>query len=71
MTKIPRIICDELDRKMRKFILHGIEEKRKIHLVDWETLQKPRDHGGLGIQSMRQVNVGIKDTKVPQVLYKK
>lgn len=55
-TKLPRSICDDIDRKSRRFLWGGNEEQRKVHLVAWENVSKNRDEGGLGIRSMRQAN---------------
>lgn len=55
-TKIPRTMCDDIDRRTRKFIWGGTKSQRKVHLLSWETLQKPRDQGGLGIRSAWQAN---------------
>lgn len=55
-AKIPRTICDDIDRKTRRFVWGGNEEKRATHLLAWETLQKPRNHGGVGLRSARQAN---------------
>lgn len=56
MAKIPRSICDELDIRSRRFIWGGTEEKKRIHLISWDTLQLPREKGGLGFRSARQIN---------------
>lgn len=37
MAKIPRTICEEIDKKTRRFIWGGDEEKKRIHLISWET----------------------------------
>lgn len=55
-AKIPRTICDNLDRKSRRFIWGGDEDHKRIHLLAWECLQKPTDQGGLGIRPSRQAN---------------
>lgn len=55
-AKIPRTICDNIDKKTRRFIWGGSDEKRKIHLLSWETLQLPRNQGGVGLRSARQAN---------------
>lgn len=55
-AKIPRAVCDEIDKKTRRFIWGGTEDKRSIHLLSWDTLQLPRQHGGIGIRSSRQAN---------------
>ncbi|XP_021726206.1 uncharacterized protein LOC110693390 [Chenopodium quinoa] len=55
-AKIPRTVCDKIDQKSRRFIWGGNEEKNRIHLLSWETLQIPKEKGGLGIRSARQSN---------------
>lgn len=55
-TKLPRSICDSIDKKVRRFVWGGDDEHRKLHLLSWETLQRPRKEGGVGIQSARQTN---------------
>ncbi|XP_074266442.1 uncharacterized protein LOC141589715 [Silene latifolia] len=58
-AKIPRSICDNLDKKTRRFLWGGTEEQRKIHLISWDTVQKPKSMGGLGIRSSRQSNAAF------------
>ncbi|KAL2902408.1 hypothetical protein RDABS01_027490 [Bienertia sinuspersici] len=58
-AKVPKSICDEIDKKTRRFIWGGDEDHRKIHLISWETMQKPKDQGGLGMKSMRQANAAF------------
>lgn len=48
-AKIPRMICDEIDKKTRRFIWGGSEDQRRVHLLSWETLQKPKEHAFLWI----------------------
>ncbi|PWA44555.1 hypothetical protein CTI12_AA523610 [Artemisia annua] len=52
-------LCDSIDKKTRKFIWGGTDEEKKIHLLSWNTLQKDRKKGGLGIRSMRQANAAF------------
>lgn len=55
-AKLPRATCDDIDKKTRKFIWGEDENQRKVHLISWETIQKPKASGGLGFTSMRQSN---------------
>ena len=55
-TKLPRSTCDEIDRKSRKFLWGEIDSRRRMHMVAWENVTKPKKAGGLGIRSMRQTN---------------
>ncbi|XP_074289408.1 uncharacterized protein LOC141614562 [Silene latifolia] len=58
-AKIPRSVCDSIDRKSRRFLWGGDEDKKSIHLVSWENIQKPKSIGGLGIMSARQANAAF------------
>lgn len=57
-AKIPRSICDDIDRKTRRFIW-GNEDKRSVHLISWENLQKPRQQGDIGIRSAKQATAAF------------
>lgn len=54
--KIPRSVCDNIDKKTRRFIWRGNEEKKGTHLIAWEMLQRPSEQGGIEIRSARQAN---------------
>ncbi|XP_074313583.1 uncharacterized protein LOC141648767 [Silene latifolia] len=58
-AKILKITCDSLDRKTRRFLWGGDENKRKVHLISWETIQRPKSAGGLGFNSSRQANAAF------------
>ena len=51
-TKLPQSTCDEIDRKNKGFLWGALEGERKVHLVAWETVNKSKCEGGLGIKSM-------------------
>lgn len=57
--KLPRSICDEVDKKVRGFLWGNTDEKTRMHLVAWNTVTKPKDEGGLGLCSMRQANASF------------
>ena len=54
--RIPRSVCDELDRKIRRFLWGGTHVEHKPHLVSWDVVTKERKEGGLGLKKMRQLN---------------
>ena len=35
------------------------KEERKLHLINWETMTKGKDIGGLGIRSMQKMNLAF------------
>lgn len=59
IAKLPRAICDEVDKKTKRFIWGGNEDKRGTHLLSWETLQRPKEQGGIAITSTKQANAAF------------
>jgi len=55
-ARLPRSLCDELDRKIRRFLWGASNMQRKPHLVAWDVLTKEKENGGLGLRSLRQLN---------------
>jgi len=53
---LPCSICDDLDKRIRRFLWGGTTLERKPHLVNWAMVIKEKSQGGLGIRSMRQLN---------------
>ncbi|XP_031115795.1 uncharacterized protein LOC116019654 [Ipomoea triloba] len=56
---LPKGLCDNIDRKIRQFIWGGPDLKRSCNLVKWEVVTKPKAVGGLGIKSMRHMNLAF------------
>ncbi|CAN1312873.1 Putative ribonuclease H protein At1g65750, partial [Linum perenne] len=53
---IPFTICDKIDAKIRSFVWGSQQGSRKTHLVSWEHICRPKDQGGLGLRSAREMN---------------
>ncbi|KAL8151672.1 LOW QUALITY PROTEIN: hypothetical protein V2J09_021480 [Rumex salicifolius] len=49
-TMIPKSTCDKLDQVGCSFIWGGYNERRKLHLVDWEDMCLPKRLGRLGLR---------------------
>ncbi|KAH0778498.1 hypothetical protein KY290_004925 [Solanum tuberosum] len=57
--KMPAKITDTMNKIQRDFIWGTINEKRKIHLLNWDTITNNKNMGGLGIQKIEIKNRAI------------
>ncbi|GAV85045.1 hypothetical protein CFOL_v3_28485, partial [Cephalotus follicularis] len=53
---LPLSTCDSIDKLNINFLWNDWPDAHKIHLVNWETVCKQKNFGGLGIRNMRVVN---------------
>jgi len=51
IAQIPMLVCDELERKIRRFLWGGTRTERKTHLVAWDVVTRDKK-GGLGLYVM-------------------
>lgn len=56
---LPSRVCKEIDHANRNFLWGSPPEKRKIHLVNWDIVTRPKDHCGLGIHKTRAQNLAL------------
>ena len=56
---LPSRVCKEIDRANKNFLWGLTPEKRKMHLVNWDIVTWPKDHGGLGIHKSRTRNLAL------------
>ncbi|KAL6208769.1 hypothetical protein ACLB2K_019714 [Fragaria x ananassa] len=55
-AKLPSSICEKLDKLNRDFLWGDSEQKRKIHLTNWDMVCRPKCFGGLGIKKSSDMN---------------
>jgi hypothetical protein len=48
-----------MNKSSARFFWEGVENKRKYHMVDWATVCKPHEFGGLGIINMKLMNIAL------------
>lgn len=52
-------VLDDLARVNQKFLWGTSKAARKIHWVGWHKVTKPKDEGGLGLQTAKGRNVAL------------
>ena len=55
-ARLPCSTCDEINRKIRRFLWEGTCMEKHMHLEPWDLVTKPRSGGGLGIDAMHTLN---------------
>ncbi|PKI71624.1 hypothetical protein CRG98_007947 [Punica granatum] len=50
IMKLPASVNQDIDRMCRNFIWGHSTDTRKVHLVRWDTITRPRAVGGLGLK---------------------
>ncbi|KAI3710195.1 hypothetical protein L2E82_39969 [Cichorium intybus] len=55
----PIAVTESLERIRRSFLWGGHEDKRPIHWVAWEKVTASKSAGGLGVGSIRSLNIGL------------
>uniref|UniRef100_A0A2N9F7H7 Reverse transcriptase domain-containing protein n=1 Tax=Fagus sylvatica TaxID=28930 RepID=A0A2N9F7H7_FAGSY len=50
---IPSKTCAELDKLNRNFLWGDSSAKKKLHLIKWDSVSRPKEEGGLGIKRSR------------------
>lgn len=45
-------IIQRLESYEKYFLWGSTSRKKKLHLINWETVTSPKEHGGLGIQKL-------------------
>lgn len=55
---LPQNICAFIDRTIRDFIWKGNNSKG-LNLVNWDTVTKPKQFGGLGVRQARDSNTAL------------
>ena len=48
LFKMPKVVIERLDRIRRDFLWDGQGDKKKLHLMKWSEVIKPKSSGGLG-----------------------
>jgi ribonuclease HI len=58
-TALPTTICNDLDRLNRNFLWGSTNESKKMHLVGWDKVCRPKREGGLGLYATKPKNKAL------------
>lgn len=58
-VKLAAGVCVKIDKIQCLFLWGGVEENHRPSLVNWETVCQPKDRGGLGIRTARDMNKSL------------
>jgi hypothetical protein len=56
---LPRAVCEGIDKIVRDFIWGRSDGERGLNLVNWNTISRLRQFGGLGLRDARLVNISL------------
>jgi hypothetical protein len=56
---LPDTSHGRMDSTRARFFWEGVGPKQNYHMVDWATVCKPRECGGLGILNTKVMNIAL------------
>jgi ribonuclease HI len=56
---LPVRTCSKLDKLNRDFLWGSSSDRKRMHMVGWEKVCKPKDKGGLGLYSTKSRNIAL------------
>lgn len=56
---LPIGVCNSIDKIVRRFLWGSTTHQRKCHLVQWNIVTKPKELGGLGLRSAKDMNMAF------------
>jgi hypothetical protein len=56
VIKFPKWAIKAINSQMAHFLWADLEDKKKIHLANWDLVCMKQEYGGLGVQNLRDFN---------------
>ncbi|KAL8143720.1 hypothetical protein V2J09_016752 [Rumex salicifolius] len=56
---LPKSICEQIDRICEAFVWESIDSGKKLHLVAWSELCRPKYEGGMGLRMAQPTNMAL------------
>lgn len=58
-VEVPISILTEMEKHIRKFFWNELTGMSKMHFLKWESICRPKLHGGLGFKNLRKLNLAF------------
>lgn len=58
-TSMSRTYTEKLNKISRHFIWNSMPNSRNIHLVNWDSVTRPKQHGGLGVKDFTLLHIAL------------
>ena len=59
IVKLPKIVCTKIDCICFQFIWGSSNYKKRVHLVSWDKVCRPKEVGGLGFKKAKEMNLAL------------
>ena len=56
---LPKFLHHKLESKLRDFLWNDYEDSKKLALIKWDQISKPKEFGGLGIKNLQLQNEAL------------
>ena len=56
---LPSRILTNLDKECKNFLWGSTDKKKKLHMVGWPKVTKPKNRGGLGLHAVWERNTTL------------
>lgn len=61
---LPSHLCDKIEKINRDFLWGSTLERKKLHLLSWSKIIRPKEEGGLSIQATRAKNIALLEVQL-------
>lgn len=51
--------ADAIEKIQKSFLWSGVEERKRISLIDWDKVCRPKKLGGLGLRNIKTINKSL------------
>lgn len=58
-SQLPKAILHDIDKNIRRSVWGSSDIRRKVHLVSWSTICRPKKYGGLGLRPAAKMNQAL------------